>query len=109
MKIAVTSLGENLNSYVSEKFGRCPYFIIYNTDDNSFITIQNEGNSQQSAAGPKAAETIINNNVDILITGNIGDKANAVLQKSKIKLITGYTEDLTITKALNKYNENEKH
>lgn len=109
MKIAVTSLGDNLNSNLSEKFGRCPYFIIYNTEDKSFISLQNEGINLQSAAGPKAAETIINENVDVLLTGHIGDKAENVLQRSKIKLVTGYKENLSIMEAINNYiNQNEK-
>ncbi len=109
MKIAVTSLGDNLNSNLSEKFGRCPYFIVYNTDDKSFISLHNEGINLQSAAGPKAAETIINENVDILLTGHIGDKAENVLQRSKIKLVTGYKENLSIMEVINNYiNQNEK-
>lgn len=33
MKVAVSAAGTELNAGIDPRFGRCPYFIIVNTDD----------------------------------------------------------------------------
>ena len=41
MKICITSEGNNLDSQVDSRFGRCQYFIIVETDTLEFDAIQN--------------------------------------------------------------------
>ena len=33
MKIAITSTGNSLESNIDQRFGRCAYFVIYNTEN----------------------------------------------------------------------------
>lgn len=44
MKIAVSSIGEGLNSKVSEVFGRCPYLIIAEIENQKIK--KNRGNKK---------------------------------------------------------------
>jgi predicted Fe-Mo cluster-binding NifX family protein len=103
MKIAVTSTGGSMNSLVSERFGRCPYFLIYDTETEKFQAVSNLGEQRQNGAGPKAAEMLINNNVDMVITGSVGDKAEQVLNKEDIKIVTGYDEKYKVKDVVEKY------
>jgi len=100
MKIAVTSTGGSLDALVNEQFGRCPYFIIYDTETKKFEAISNLGEQMQSGAGPKAASILINKNVEVLLTGHVGDKAGQVLNKAKIKILEGFNESTKVKDAI---------
>lgn len=89
-KIAITATGGSLDSLVSEQFGRCKYFIIYDTESLKFEPILNPGEQAQSGAGPKAAELIINKGAKVLLTGHIGDKAEEALKRGGIKIFDGF-------------------
>ncbi len=58
MKIAVSATGNNLNSEINPRFGRCEYFIIVETDDMSFEAYENENNELSSGAGIQSASFV---------------------------------------------------
>ncbi len=87
MKIAVSAGGKDLQSPVDPRFGRAAFFIIYNTDDDSFEAVSNDDNAQASqGAGVQAAQTVAARRVDWVISGNMGPKAFAGLKAAKIKV-----------------------
>jgi len=43
MKIAITSIGAKLEDKVDPRFGRCHYFILFDTETNKFEAIENTG------------------------------------------------------------------
>ena len=87
-KIAITATGPDLTANVDPRFGRAAYFLIFNQDTLDYNAIENAQNlSLPQGAGIQAGKTIIDNNVDILITGNCGPKAFDVLQKAGIRVI----------------------
>ncbi|MBA4312350.1 MAG: hypothetical protein C0417_06945 [Chlorobiaceae bacterium] len=59
--------------------------------------------TRQSGAGPKAAELIINKGAQVLLTGHVGDKAEDVLKKGNIKIVTGLNGNMKVNEALNLY------
>lgn len=87
MKIAVSAEGKDLQSKVDPRFGRAAYFIIYNTDDNTFEAVSNDDNAQAAqGAGVQAAQTVAARRVDWVVSGNMGPKAFAGLKTAKIKI-----------------------
>ena len=42
MKIAISSSGENLNSQLDPRFGRCTYFLVIDPDEMTFEVFSNE-------------------------------------------------------------------
>ena len=86
MKIAIVSMGNTKESLVSDKFGRAPYIIIYDTDINKYIAIENAGAQNKHGAGPETAELIIKSKIDILLTKEVGVKAYSVLAKAHINI-----------------------
>lgn len=108
MKIAITSNGNTLDSKVSDKFGRCRYFLTVDPDAEMFEVIKNSAEQMQGGAGPKAAETIINKGVNVLLTGHVGDKAEEVLKRGNIKIYDHLTEKLSVKEALNNYLSKQK-
>jgi len=105
MKIAISSTGDNLESNVDMRFGRCRYFILIDSESMEFKALSNESIMESGGAGIKAAETIANQNVNIVLTGNIGPNAYSTLKAAGIKIFTG--AEGTIKEAMNKYKNNE--
>ena len=42
MKIAVSSMGRDMDATIAPLFSTCPYFIMVNTDDMGFEVFDNE-------------------------------------------------------------------
>ena len=91
MKVAISSSGTTLESNVDTRFGRCPYFIIYDTGDDTFSHIENQSRQAMGGAGVQAAQMIVNQNVEAVITGNIGPNAYKVLSAASISVYSGTT------------------
>ena len=101
MKIAITSTGTSLDSNVDPRFGRCAYFIIYDTDSDTFEFIENTGRQAMGGAGIQAGQLMASKNVGAVITGNFGPNAFRVLEAAKIKMYSGVSG--TVREAIEKY------
>ena len=42
MKIAISSAGQNKESFLDKRFGRCNYFLIFNTENGEYKAINSE-------------------------------------------------------------------
>jgi predicted Fe-Mo cluster-binding NifX family protein len=89
MLIAVTSEAPSLDARIDQRFGRCPFFLIINTDDLTFETIPNQSTSQAGGAGIQAAQMIAGKGVTHVFTGACGPNAYQVLGSAGIKVVTG--------------------
>ena len=90
MKIAVTSTGTELTSDIDPRFGRAAYFVIINPDTMKYEAIENkQAFDLPKGAGIQAGQTIVDQNVDALITGNCGPKAFQILEHAGIKILLG--------------------
>lgn len=106
MKIAISSDGENLNSLIDQRFGRCPYFLVADINEKNIIgfkVVRNEGAEQGHGAGIKAAEQIGTLDVKAVITGQLGPNATTVLSELGIKT---YSASGIINKALDDFMAN---
>jgi len=89
MKICISSTGKNLDAIVDQRFGRCQYFLIVDTETMKVKTISNESTLSSGGAGIQAAQIVTKENVGSVITGNIGPNAFSILQAAGIKVFTG--------------------
>jgi len=106
MKLAVTASGRELESKVDLRFGRAAGFIIYNLEDDSFTYINNEQNlNAAQGAGIQAAQNVVNQGVDAIITGHCGPKAFRVLNSAGVKIYTG--AEGTIKEAIERFKNND--
>ncbi len=85
-KIAVPSMGKTWESLISNSFGRCPFIIIYDKENEKYRAFENLGAKVQDGSGLKAAEILIQNRTDILLTLEIGRKAYSLLSKEHIDI-----------------------
>jgi len=89
MKIAITASQPNLEAEVDPRFGRCRWFIIIDPDTMQFEVAENESAMAGGGAGVSTSQTIVNQKVKAVLTGNCGPNAHQVLSASGIEVITG--------------------
>ena len=90
MKIIIPSQKDEVNSEVSEVFGRAPFFLLFEIKDNQYKlieTIKNTNANTKGGVGAMAAKTIAEKKAKILIAKNIGPHAKDVLNQFDIKII----------------------
>lgn len=86
MKIAIPVDENKAETSVCVSFGRAPYFMLYNTDSNQMDYIINTATEAQGGAGLKAAQLLVDNGVDILLTVRCGQNAADVLKAADVKI-----------------------
>jgi len=101
MKICVSSTGKDLNAVVDQRFGRCRYFLIVDTETMKVKSISNESTLASGGAGIQSAQIVTKEGVGSVITGNIGPNAFQILQAAGIKVYTG--AEGTINEAIENY------
>jgi len=89
MKIAVTSTGGDLDSQVEPRFGRCPYFLIVDSETFEFEAVENPNVALGGGAGIQSAQLLANRGVQTVLTGNCGPNAFATLGAAEIQVIVG--------------------
>jgi len=100
-KICVTSEGDNLDSKVDQRFGRCQYFIIVDTDTLKFEAINNPHIDSMGGAGIQSGQLIADKKVKAVLTGHVGPNAFQTLQAAGVDVITEISG--TVKEAVGKY------
>lgn len=86
MIISIPVDEENLETKVSISFGRTNYFMLYDTDKEEASFIDNSAIASSGGAGIKAAQILVDNKVDAILTPRCGQNASDVLEGANIKL-----------------------
>ena len=84
MKIAVPVDEKSLESAVSPSFGRAPYFCFYDTETKESLFLDNGAVASQGGAGIKAAQSVVDNCAQVLLTPRCGENAMEVLRRSEV-------------------------
>ncbi len=84
MKIALPVDDTKTNICVS--FGRAPYFMIADTEKNTYDLIENSAVYAEGGAGIKAAQIVVDQNTEILITVRCGENAAELFKAAEIKI-----------------------
>jgi len=86
MKIGIPVEEKELNTPVCQSFGRTPLFLVFDTETNDFIMLDNSAAASQGGAGIQAAQMLSDNDVEVLITFRCGENAVEVLDAAGIKI-----------------------
>ncbi len=105
MKICITSQGDNLDSQVDQRFGRCQYFIIADTQTLEFEAIKNPNIDTMGGAGIQSGQLISAKEAKAVLTGNVGPNAFQTLQSAGIDVISGVFG--SVREAIKRYNNCE--
>jgi len=105
-KIAICSTGSSPTSQVDERFGRCACFLIWDPATREFNALSNSGTEAAHGAGTGAVQSLIQNNVGLVLSERVGPKAFTVLEQAGIKIFSGITGK-TVEEALQSFEAGE--
>lgn len=77
---------KTMETNVCPSFGRTPYFLVYNVESKESVFLNNDAADSAGGAGIKAAQTIIDNRANALLTPRLGQNAADVLKSAGIKI-----------------------
>ncbi len=88
MKIAISSMGNDLDAQVDPRFGRCQRFIIVDPNTMEFEVMENSSATAAGGAGIATAQAITGKGVEVILTGHCGPNAFNVLEAAGTKVMT---------------------
>ncbi len=91
MRFAIsTEDNKGLESNVSQHFGRCPYFVIVDFEDDAVKEVKVVDNPYYAGHGPgQVPEYIASLEANVMICGGMGRRADAFFDNYGIKTATG--------------------
>ena len=87
MKIAVSGTGGSMSAQVDERFGRCAYFVIVDSETMKFTAFSNPASEFSGGSGPAAVREIAKHGTEVLLTRRVGANAQKALDAADIKVI----------------------
>jgi len=105
MKVAITSKGNNLDSKLDERFGRCSYFVIYDTETKGMEFLPNPNKDAQEGAGPASVQIVASRDVRKIISGEFGLKIKSLLDSLKIQMIVLKKPEKSIKEVIEMLNQ----
>jgi predicted Fe-Mo cluster-binding NifX family protein len=91
MRIAISANENNgLDSAIGSHFGRCPYFVLVDVQDETITAIQTIANPYYSQHQPGQVPGFIRSqDADVMLSGGMGGRAVAFFQQYGIQPVTG--------------------
>ncbi len=107
MKIVISASGATLSSPVDPRFGRCPYYLFVDTETDpvKVHAQQNTSAASGSGAGIQAAQYIVQEGAQAVITGNVGPNAYQVLEAAGVSIYHG--QGMTAQAAIDAFKSGE--
>jgi len=103
MKIIITTISPNIQSEVDPRFGRGAYLLVVDPNTLEWQAHPNPGVSAPGGAGIKAAQFVVEQKVDAVISGDFGPHAFDALNASNVPMyVLGATR--TVRNAIARFN-----
>ena len=90
-----------MSAKVDERFGRCAYFVIVDSDTMKFTAFSNPASDFSGGSGPAAGREVAKHEAEVLLTGSVGGNAQRALEAAGIKIVTGVAG--TVSRAVEDY------
>lgn len=86
MFVVVSANGEGLDAPVSPVFGRCPVYVFVDTETMQFTNVPNPAANASGGAGIQAAQLVIDEGAQAVISANVGPNALQVMQAANVPI-----------------------
>ncbi len=87
MKVAITSTGNSTESTLDSRFGRCSFFVIYDTENHAIEFIPNPNKENIEGAGPASVQLVASRGVKKVVSGEFGAKVKSIFDSLQIQLV----------------------
>jgi predicted Fe-Mo cluster-binding NifX family protein len=106
MRTAITSTGNDAESTIDQRFGRCSFFIIFDSETMSVEYIPNPYKNSEENAGEESVKLLVTNEVNRIISGEFGLKIKPLLDRLKIQMIVIRDHDRKLSEILDMLKKN---
>lgn len=86
MKVAIPVDENHPDTAVCASLARAPYYLIKDTVSNELTFIENTAANSQGGAGVKAAQLLVDQQIEALLTPRCGQNAAEVLNAAKMEI-----------------------
>lgn len=107
MNVILSSQDQYLESSIDNRFGRCPWLIKIDTDTNQWEAFPNPGVNYSNGAGVAAAQFVIDQKAEAVISGDFGPHAAKTFQAAKIEMRLFTEATATVQEAIDLFKKNE--
>ena len=87
MRCVIAANGPDENASV-ERFGRCAYFVFYDTESKQTEFVENQWKEAMGGAGIQSAQFVVQKGAKKVFTGRIGPNAEMVLKNAGVEIIS---------------------
>jgi len=101
MIVAIPASNNRSDALTDDRFARCPYFCLFNTESKELNFIENDKKDAAGGVGPMVAELLAEKGVEEVWSIEVGPKAQTALAKLHIN-IQLIDPGLTIQELINK-------
>ncbi|MHA1687206.1 MAG: NifB/NifX family molybdenum-iron cluster-binding protein [Candidatus Heimdallarchaeaceae archaeon] len=108
MKIAIPVGTKSENPIMYDRFGRTPYFYIYDTETNNGEIIENPAANARGGAGIQTVESLVRLGIKATIVPALGPNAERVLRESNIEIYQGQNKNVKELLDLLEHNKLER-
>ena len=106
MKIAVGSLGANLDAWVGARFGYCPQFVVVDTETMDYFVVAMPPTESEQEASLKAIRIVVQNGADVVIVEEAKPGCRLVMTQLGVEVIEG-VQGLTVRQVVERYKSGE--
>ena len=106
MKLFLTAAGKSMGDIIDPSFGRCNYFLIYETEDDSHEYIENPFQDAQANVSTMVAQAAIDYGCSVAIAVNPGPRAFQLFKEQGIEIYKA-DEGVKLRELVSKFSKNE--
>ena len=105
MKVAITSTGQSLESKLDQRFGRCAFFVIYDTETGGGEILPNPNKDAEEGAGPASVQLVASKEVEKIVSGEFGYKIKSLLDSLRIQMVVYKEPEKTVKSVIDMLNK----
>jgi predicted Fe-Mo cluster-binding NifX family protein len=87
MKVAITSTGNSPDVTLDSRFGRCSFFVVFDTETHATEFIPNPNKENIEGAGPASVQLVASRGVKKVVSGEFGAKVKSIFDSLQIQLV----------------------
>ena len=107
MVLVISAQQPQLNGAINPRFGRSPWFVKMDTQTKDWEALPNPGADQSGGAGITAAQFVVDQGANLVISGDFGPNAAKVLQAANVEM-SRFPEDVkTVEDVIKQFEKGE--